>query len=85
MSSLPANIIQICGHFPYEVAKLQQKYGQVVRLGPNAVSYTSAEAWNDIYTVRPQFIKDPKAGPPPPNGVKGLAFTDYDTDHQRMR
>jgi hypothetical protein len=85
MSYLPSTITQIRGNFPYEVAKLHEKYGPVVRIAPNAVSYISAEAWNDIYTMKPQLIKDPKVGPPPPNGVKGLAFTDYDTDHQRMR
>jgi hypothetical protein len=85
MSSLPVNFVQICGQFPYQVSKLHEKYGPVVRIAPDALSYISAEAWNDIYTQKPQLIKDPKAGPPPPNGVKGIAFTDFDSDHQRMR
>lgn len=85
MSSLPASISQIRGSQPYDIAKFHDKYGPVVRISPNALSYISGEAWNDIYTIRPQLIKDPKAGPPPPNGVKGLAFTDFDADHSRMR
>jgi hypothetical protein len=85
MSSLPANISQIRGSQHYDIAKFHDKYGPVVRISPKALSYIAAEAWNDIYTIRPQLIKDPKNGPPPPNGVKGMAFTDLDADHSCMR
>jgi len=57
----------------------------VVHISPKALSYISAGAWNDIYAIRAQLVNDPKAGSPPPNGVKGLAFTDFDADHSRVR
>ncbi|KAI9691639.1 MAG: hypothetical protein M1822_007710 [Bathelium mastoideum] len=33
--------------------KLHEQYGEVVRVAPNELSYTTAYAWNDIYGFRP--------------------------------
>jgi hypothetical protein len=77
---------QLVGLLPYKITELHEKYGPVVRIGPNVLSYNTGDAWADIYSKpRPHLIKDPLVGPPPPNGVKGLAFTESDEDHARMR
>jgi hypothetical protein len=79
-------VVQLKGFTPYKLAKLHEKYGSVVRVGPRVLSYNVAEAWGDITgKTRPQLIKDPQAGPPPPNGIRGLAFTEDDDAHARMR
>lgn len=37
------------GDYPREVKRLHDKYGSVVRTGPNQLSYSSASSWKDIY------------------------------------
>lgn len=41
------------GVLPFEVEKAHKKYGPVVRVAPNELSFTSGQAWNDIYGFRP--------------------------------
>ncbi|KAL5375074.1 hypothetical protein DPSP01_011490 [Paraphaeosphaeria sporulosa] len=49
------------GDWPYDLAKAHRKYGDVVRTGPNELSFASAESWKDIYgharKGRPTFLK----------------------------
>lgn len=50
------------GNLIYALQELHQKYGDVVRIAPNELSYTNPEAWNDIYGHRigkPELTKDP--------------------------
>ncbi|KAF2449553.1 cytochrome P450 [Karstenula rhodostoma CBS 690.94] len=37
------------GDWPHHLAKAHRKYGDVVRTGPNELSFASAESWKDIY------------------------------------
>lgn len=48
------------GRQPYDVLALHEKYGPVVRVAPNEVSFSSPSSWEDIYGFRPghkTFIK----------------------------
>ena len=48
------------GQQPFETLKLHKKYGPVVRVAPNQLSFSSAQAWKDIYGPRPghqTFVK----------------------------
>jgi cytochrome P450 len=49
------------GTLPWKIHQLHEKYGPVVRLAPNELSYTTVNAWHDIYTRLPdrsQLKKD---------------------------
>lgn len=51
------------GRLPFVLTKLHQKYGNVIRIAPDEISYITPEAWNQIYGHRwgkPEFPKDPK-------------------------
>ncbi|KAH8668484.1 isotrichodermin C-15 hydroxylase [Xylariales sp. PMI_506] len=37
------------GDLPFYIAKLHQRYGPVVRIGPNELAFTDPQAWKDIY------------------------------------
>lgn len=37
-------------HFPYEIRKLHARYGEVVRIAPNELSFANPIAWDDIYS-----------------------------------
>ncbi|KAK5991682.1 Cytochrome P450 monooxygenase astJ [Cladobotryum mycophilum] len=44
------------------LSDIHEQYGDVVRVGPNEVSFATEEAWRDIYDYRPghkETIKDP--------------------------
>lgn len=47
------------GRFPYIVQALHRKYGEVVRIAPNELSFATPVAWEDIYSKhgRPPFRK----------------------------
>ncbi|KAJ5317205.1 hypothetical protein PENANT_c059G08193 [Penicillium antarcticum] len=67
---------------------LHDKYGDVVRIAPNALVYRAATAWKDIYGHRKKghkiFLKDPALYAPTPNGVNAI-ITANEEDHSRMR
>ena len=66
---------------------LHNKYGEVVRIAPDELSYTNSQAWKDIYAHhqgRPEFHKDPMQLPRNPNGYPSLIGADRET-HGRYR
>lgn len=85
-SYIPYSYHQLTGKVAYKIEALQTLYGPIVRTGPRSLSYIHENAWTDAYSkTRPQLRKDPKVGPDPPDGVKGLAFVESDDYHNRMR
>lgn len=43
------HIAQIRGHFDFNIRDAHEKYGNVIRIGPNELVFTTAAAWKDIY------------------------------------
>lgn len=70
------------------IKDLHDRYGDVVRIAPNALVYRSASAWRDIYGHRTKgkkvFHKDPALYSPTPNGVNAI-ITANGEEHTRMR
>ncbi|KAF4981105.1 hypothetical protein FDECE_17751 [Fusarium decemcellulare] len=69
------------------VYKLHQKYGDVVRISPNELSYTSPQAWKDINRHRPGHPLPDKEWAfyvDPPNRVPSL-FSVKNAQHARLR
>ncbi|KUJ07472.1 cytochrome P450 [Mollisia scopiformis] len=53
----------VSGHAPKTIRALHERYGEVVRVAPGELSFSSASAWKDIYTQRKSgeiFTKDHK-------------------------
>ncbi|KAJ5701926.1 Cytochrome monooxygenase lcsI [Penicillium malachiteum] len=67
--------------------ELHNKYGDVVRTGPSALTYRSTQGWNDIYGHRKagagSFLKDPTFFPVGPYGANLL--NSNNEDHARER
>ena len=88
ISTLPAIRRTLRGDFLYYVNELHLKYGPVVRVTPNELSFSGADAYRDIYGHKaaraPTLPKDPKfyAGPP---GETHDIVTSNAADHARMR
>ena len=42
--------------------ELHEKYGEIIRLAPDEISFANEQAWNDIYTSRrghKRALRDP--------------------------
>jgi cytochrome P450 len=66
---------------------MHQSYGEVVRIGPNELSFSNREAWNEIYGHRigkPNMQKDEDMYTPPLFGPKSIITAD-DAGHARYR
>ncbi|CAK3813169.1 cytochrome P450 [Lecanosticta acicola] len=62
-SDLPYAITQLLGTSQYTLATAHARYGDVVRIGPNALTFTNPKAWDGLYGLRKGGIaalpKDP--------------------------
>ena len=62
VTQLPAILSVLVGRLPMYTKTLHDRYGPVVRLSPNELSFNSVQAWEDIYghrLGRPNMAKDP--------------------------
>jgi len=67
---------------------LHAKYGDVVRVHPNELSFNCEEAWRDIYSIRPgraPITKVPGLTNPSSEGVYNVVTTIDVSDHKRYR
>ena len=64
---------------------LHNKYGEVVRLSPDELSFIKSSAWQDIYANRPQLPKPEKGSVISANGVRPIATITHTPDHTRQR
>ncbi|KAF2182923.1 isotrichodermin C-15 hydroxylase [Zopfia rhizophila CBS 207.26] len=86
---LPYMISIFQGTATRNTAKWHEKYGHVVRITPDTLSFTSSQAWTDIYGLkqsqqRGNLPKDPKYYIKTPEGADTIS-TANDADHRRLR
>ncbi|KAF5963416.1 Isotrichodermin C-15 hydroxylase [Fusarium coicis] len=77
------------GRWPFRLTELHDKYGPVVRFGPNDVSFITAEAWKEIYGHRKKgelpFSKDTRVYGVTYTGQPNIITVPSEADHSRMR
>uniref|UniRef100_A0A8H7N1C1 Uncharacterized protein n=1 Tax=Bionectria ochroleuca TaxID=29856 RepID=A0A8H7N1C1_BIOOC len=81
-SRLPYTISVFRGDVTHRVQQLHQKYGQVVRITPDTLSYTCSQAWPVSATGN--LPKDPKFYINPPGAIETIS-TANDANHRRLR
>lgn len=77
----------LSGRCPQKTKALHQQYGDVVRIAPDELSFTSGEAWKPIYGTRTghsQKPKDYRFYAPNMGGTPGIIISN-DADHSRFR
>ncbi|KAF2841015.1 cytochrome P450 monooxygenase [Patellaria atrata CBS 101060] len=89
ISPIPGIRSLLRGRLPLDNKLLHDKYGSVVRVSPNELSYNSTQAWEDIYGHRQglqNMHKDPihVGSVDPIPGVTTLTMAD-DANHARQR
>ncbi|MCJ1470805.1 hypothetical protein MMC07_009452 [Pseudocyphellaria aurata] len=60
-SKIPHELAWARGRLNRDLATLHEKYGEVVRVSPNALSFINPDAWQDIFTQKPGLQPFPKA------------------------
>jgi hypothetical protein len=83
-SSLPWGFAFHHGYYHDIILALHRKYGRIIRIGPNQLSYDIPEAWDDIYSRSKHHAENPKPKwylDPARNEVVGAK----EKDHIRMR
>ena len=72
------------GDLPQQLRSLHDRYGDVVRVAPDELSFVNPKAWKDIY-VRRTFMRPKQWGQRPP-GVQAHSLISAGlTDHARFR
>lgn len=83
-SSLCKIYQQMRGNITFKMYELHQTYGLVVRVAPWELSYTSAQAWKDIYTGSISQKKSGAKEPLPPKIIYGAHEMEYFGAHSIM-
>ncbi|KAF2183917.1 cytochrome P450 [Zopfia rhizophila CBS 207.26] len=76
------------GKLVYQVFDYHQKYGEVVRVAPNEVSFSNTKAWDDIYCRRPghkPFPKNPIWWGEVPGRAESIVSASTWDNHERLR
>ena len=73
------------GRFPAWTDSLHEKYGVVVRVHPDELSFIGSSAWADIYLARPQLPKPTFGVLETPNGVPSIGTIPDPETHGRQR
>ncbi|MCJ1473373.1 hypothetical protein MMC13_002024 [Lambiella insularis] len=87
-SRLPFVNSLVRGYIVRDVQKIHQKYGDIVRLAPDEVSFAKEESWDDIFTsrlARNPFIKDQILFKAPPGQSSNMLLTPVEADSARMK
>ncbi|KAF7930323.1 uncharacterized protein EAE98_004724 [Botrytis deweyae] len=88
ISRLPYAISLSRGNLVHDTWAIHTKYGKVVRLAPDELSFIDGQAWHDIYGARgrghAEFTKNPAWIRPAPNGVFSI-LDSFEDDHTRQR
>jgi hypothetical protein len=89
ISKLPDGYYRAIGRQTYVVAELHHRYGPIVRIAPDELSFNVEEAWQDIYgkpTPRnTQLRKDPHQFFTPTSGINGMLQEPGEEEAQRLR
>ncbi|KAK4498607.1 hypothetical protein PRZ48_011266 [Zasmidium cellare] len=81
-------IRNIQGVLPFRVLEFHRRYGPVVRIAPNELSFIDKAAWQDIYGLLPdrtQNRKDREAYTPDTPGRNQGIIHANDADHAKLR
>ena len=76
------------GEYVHDIRRFHEKYGEVVRIAPNELSFADVQAWKDIYCARPghhRFPKNPIWWGEHPNRVPSIVTASDQAAHERMR
>lgn len=85
---VPYAFAQVRGQLPFAIKALHERYGEVVRVAPDELSFNSSTAWKDIYSIHEgqrTFLKDRNAVVPSKDGIYNILSTTDTHEHARIK
>ncbi|KAI9164046.1 Cytochrome P450 monooxygenase lcsI [Paramyrothecium foliicola] len=85
---LPFVLSLLRGTIVHDIQDLHRRYGPVLRIAPNEVTFAQPEAWKDIFQYRPghaEFLKDAIWWRGPPGKPDSLLSAIHPEEHARIR
>ena len=79
----PFVIALVRGSLPHDIRDIHEAYGDVVRVGPDELSFTNPAAWRDIYGKN--FARSPLYSNKPPGKDADNLVSASESDHTRFR
>ncbi|KAL2008516.1 hypothetical protein VTN00DRAFT_6710 [Thermoascus crustaceus] len=76
------------GTIVHDIEKLHRRYGPILRIAPDEVTFSKPEAWTDIFQIHPdhqQFLKDPIWWKRQPGQPDSLLSAINPESHARIR
>jgi hypothetical protein len=78
------HLAAVSGQLDTKLSGFHERYGPILRYEPWAVTFTTAEAWKEIYGIRPRRAQLPKNVKYRENEAPDVIFSN-DVDHSRYR
>lgn len=89
VSPIPAGLSLLSGRFAFDNKIKHERYGNVFRLGPNELTFNTAQAYQDIYGFRQRHQNMRKSpihtGPVQVGSTTTVQYAVNDADHGRQR
>ena len=88
VSSIPYLLATFAGNQPFYLHDLHEKYGDVVRIAPDSLSFSDPDAAKELYVERPgatELRKDPQVYTVSLNGAYSILNVPNHADHIRYR
>ncbi|OJD30760.1 cytochrome p450 protein [Diplodia corticola] len=84
---LPRMRARLTGRSPFQSHELHKRYGKVVRVSPNELSYCDGDAWKDIYGYgsKGSLPRDLRTQPRGVDGEPSLILTTDNEEHRNLR
>ena len=79
----PFILALVGGDLPHQIKRLHDRYGSVVRVGPNELSFTDPAAWRDIHSRN--FARASQYSNRPPGKDAENLISANQSDHTRFR
>ncbi|KAJ6025062.1 hypothetical protein N7540_005859 [Penicillium herquei] len=73
------------GKLPHQVKILHERYGDIIRVAPDELSFIDPDAWRDIYTKGREFVRPDQFKDQPPGKTASNLIACSESEHARLR
>ncbi|KAJ5564005.1 hypothetical protein N7513_000247 [Penicillium frequentans] len=73
------------GNLPHKIKRFHEKYGDIVRVAPDELSFIHPDAWRDIYSKGREFVRPDEYKDQPPGKTAANLIACSETEHARLR
>ncbi|KAJ5533502.1 cytochrome P450 [Penicillium frequentans] len=73
------------GNLPHKIKHFHEKYGDIVRVAPDELSFIRPDAWRDIYSKGREFVRPDEYKDQPPGKTAANLIACSETEHARLR